>query len=195
MCPLASTGNAYCAGDNSVGQLGDGTHTGRETFAAVHQPAGVLFTTIAVGGDYTCALSGSGQAYCWGAGSFGQLGGASGLTPAPVLQPAGARFTAITTSQDFIHSEHTCALATDGKAYCWGANEHGQLGDGTTTARIYPVLVQAPAGMTFSAIDAGNWHTCALTTQGRPVCWGDNEYGQLGDGTYTDRARPVYVGR
>jgi alpha-tubulin suppressor-like RCC1 family protein len=88
-------------------------------------------------------------------------------------------------------SEHTCAVTSSGGAVCWGSNNVGQLGDGTTTTRIAPVAVSGLANVTALALGAG--HTCALTAAGGVFCWGDNSSGELGDGTTTNRPTPVAV--
>src|SRR5207247_1798389 len=86
---------------------------------------------------------------------------------------------------------HTCGVTTSNVAYCWGANGHGQLGDGTITLRSRPVAVAG--GHSFRQVSTGDRHTCGLTTDNRVYCWGFNIAGQLGDGTTTDRLRPTAV--
>jgi alpha-tubulin suppressor-like RCC1 family protein len=86
---------------------------------------------------------------------------------------------------------HTCAVRSDGAAYCWGDNIFGEIGNGTTTNSTTPVPV---TGITTAvAIDAGGYHTCTLLTSGAAYCWGDNREGQLGNGTTTDSTSPVAV--
>lgn len=84
---------------------------------------------------------------------------------------------------------HTCGLSGAGRAFCWGANNGGQLGDGTTTSRTTPVAVQG--GLTFMALTAWGARTCGLTSAGAAYCWGNNESGNLGDGTSINRLTPV----
>jgi alpha-tubulin suppressor-like RCC1 family protein len=88
--------------------------------------------------------------------------------------------------------EHTCGVTTGGSAYCWGDNDHGQLGDGTDLDRfITPVPVAG--GLSFASLTAGTGHTCGVTGAGSLYCWGDNGHGRLGDGTTTNRYIPVSV--
>src|SRR5438445_3740214 len=100
--------------------------------------------------------------------------------------PSSPPFAAVSTRGD-----HTCGVTAAGAAYCWGSNTYGQLGDGTTTERLSPALVAAPAGVSFVAVRAGSSHTCGLTAAGAAYCWGRNSSGDVGDGTTTDRSNPA----
>ena len=84
-----------------------------------------------------------------------------------------------------------CGLTATGDTYCWGFNDFGQLGDGTTTGSLTPVLVSG--GIRFSSISTNGGHTCGVTSVGDAYCWGENFRGQLGDGTTINRLTPVLV--
>src|SRR5881628_2321203 len=151
----------------------------------------LTFAAVTTGDAHTCGVTAGGAAYCWGFNSVGQLGDGSTmnrLSPVLVAAPAGVSFAAVDAG-DF----HTCGVTAAGTAYCWGANGSGQLGDGTMIDRSSPVPVQAPAGVSFAAVTAGAAHTCGVTAAGAAYCWGDNGFGQLGDGTTTSQSSPVLV--
>ncbi|MFN9003244.1 MAG: RCC1 domain-containing protein, partial [Alphaproteobacteria bacterium] len=192
-CPPVA-GNAHACGFNWFGGFGNGTTTSSATPTPVTLPAGVTsFTSLAAGGYGSCGIGNNGRAYCWGHNGHGQLGNGTttdSTTPTQVTLPAGVTsFTSI-TSGDF----HTCGIGNNGLAYCWGLNNYGQLGDGTTTNRTTPTPVTLPAGVTsFTSIVGVGRHTCGIGNNGRVYCWGFNNYGQLGDGTTTDRATPTLV--
>ncbi|MBU6335456.1 MAG: RCC1 repeat-containing protein, partial [Chloroflexi bacterium] len=186
-CVLLSGGAIRCWGWNDVGQLGDGTTTTRMT------PTDVIglpraARAVAAGPWTTCALLDDGSVYCWGRNDDGQLGdGTTTQRTRPVRVALPGSATAIAAG----HS-HICALDQDGAVSCWGSNTYGQVGDGTTTRRLTPV----PVAGVFSgvhAIHAGIHHTCAVTMAGRVLCWGYNEYGQLGDGATAHRSAPVLL--
>ena len=188
-CGLNGSGQAYCWGSNAYGQIGDNSTTFAKIATAVQQSA-VTYTQIAAGNVHTCSLDGSGQAYCWGYGGDGQLG--YGFTtgdslPAAVTQ-GGVSYGSIYTEYDY-----TCALDAGGQAYCWGVNNAGQLGDGTTTTQYTPVAAVQPVGVTYTTLALGSATTCGLGTTGQAYCWGAGLVGQLGDGNNSDSLSPVAV--
>ena len=188
-CALTTEGKAYCWGWNQYGQLGNNSTANSSTPVAVQMPAGVSFQSIAAGNIHTCALTTTGQAYCWGYGGSGQLGNNStaiSRIPVAVQMPAGVSFQFIAAGY-----YHTCALTNEGKAYCWGQGSSGRLGNNSTTDSRIPVAVQMPAGVSFQSITAGYAHTCALTTTGQAYCWGYGD--RLGNNSTTDSRIPVAV--
>ena len=150
------------------------------------------FSQITSNNLHTCALTTTGQAYCWGINRYGQLGNnstADSRIPAAVQMPAGVSFQSIAAGY-----YHTCALTTEGKAYCWGQGGYGRLGNNSTTDSRIPVAVQMPAGVArFQSIAAGYYHTCTLTTEGKAYCWGQGGSGQLGNNSTADSSTPLAV--
>ncbi len=185
-------GGVKCWGYNQFGQLGDDTKLDRSAPAdVVGLRPGSNVILISAGNEHTCAARGDGQVLCWGRNANGQLGdGTTADRWAPVgVTGLGPGSGAIALSAG---NRHTCAVTAVG-ARCWGYNYFGQLGDGSMTPHLTPVAVSgldARSGVT--AISAGNIHTCAQVAGGAK-CWGDNYYGQLGDGTDHDRVIPVDV--
>ena len=184
-CGVTAAGAAYCWGNNSNGQLGDGTTTPR--LSPVLVAGGVSFAAVSAGESHTCGVTAAGAAYCWGDNFFGQLGdGTTTRRLSPVLVGGGVTFAALRAG-----NVHTCGVTAAGAAYCWGYNVYGELGDGTTTDRSSPELVAG--GVSFAAVRPGAAHTCGVTAAGAAYCWGSNGSGQLGDGTTIDRLTPVRV--
>jgi cysteine-rich repeat protein len=191
-CALDHLGNAWCWGADYAGQLGNGADPESTHPVPVTMPAGVRFERLAAAKNaHVCALDHLGNAWCWGLNGSGQLGDnstTSRLEPVAVQMPASTSFLRIAGGYN-----HTCALDATGNTWCWGAGANGQLGRGSTAASPVPVAVTMPPGVTFSAISAGDYHTCALTATGVAYCWGLNDQGQLGDGTTTQRLSPTLV--
>jgi hypothetical protein len=196
---VVSGGRVYCRGTGARGDSSATTAFG--TWAEAKLPAGMQFTNVEMSATAVCALSTTGQLYCWGLNLYGEFGNGTAPSetlvnyPVPVTQPAGVAFTTFAMGSASGADPSVCALATTGQAYCWGGNNRGQLGDGTTTQRLVPTPV-FQRGLVFSAIAAGGDHGCALEQgSGQPFCWGDNPAGQLGDGTTTRHLIPVAAGR
>ena len=188
-CALLNSRAVKCWGENYGGQLGDETTVDRSSPVAVSGlPSGVL--AISAGGYHACALLNSGAVKCWGENFYGQLG--DGTTDNQRSSPAavsGLSSGVVAISAGF---EHTCALLNAGAVKCWGDNEYGEVGDETTVNRSSPVDVSGLSSGVLS-VTAGRWHNCAVLTSGVLKCWGDNENGQLGDGTNLDSSIPVIV--
>ncbi len=188
---LTSTGAVLAWGDNSNGQLGNGTTTGSSTPVDVDLPAGTTITAVAAGAAHSLALTSTGAALAWGNNADGQLGNGDTTnrsTPVDVDLPAGVTITAVAAG-----GLHSLALTAAGAVVAWGRNASGQLGNGTTTGSSTPVDVDLPAGMTITAIAAGLDYGLALTAAGAVVAWGRNFSGQLGNGDTTNRSTPVDV--
>ncbi|MBO9662541.1 hypothetical protein [Dokdonella sp.] len=187
-CALTDRGGAKCWGDNSDGQLGDGS-TVSHTVARDVSGLTTGIVALAAGASHSCALTTSGGVKCWGNNGSGQLGN-GGTTDSPVpVDVGGLGTTAIAIAAGLAH---TCVLTTAGGVKCWGANDNGQLGDGSTTQPSAPVdVVGLSSGV--AAIAAGFSSSCAVTTTGDVKCWGDNLYSQLGDGSTVSSSVPVDV--
>jgi alpha-tubulin suppressor-like RCC1 family protein len=183
-CAVLGDGTLKCWGRNGDGELGDGTWTTSSTPRPVNGLTGVA--AVSGGGAHTCAVLSDGTVQCWGENEFGQLGdGTTTGSLIPVLVRGINSAVAVSAGW-----RHTCALLGDGSVQCWGQNDLGQLGDGTTTNRTTPVPVSAVTGAV--AVTAGWWHhSCALLGDGTVRCWGENEWGQLGNGTTTPSLSPV----
>jgi alpha-tubulin suppressor-like RCC1 family protein len=201
-CALDSTGAAYCWGDNADGELGDGSTADDSGVPVAVDTSGVLagktLTQITVGFNFACALDSTGAAYCWGENAGGDLGDGStaGDSGVPVAVDTSGVLAGKTLTQITAGVFDACALGTSGAAYCWGENLLGQLGDGSTAGSGVPVAVDTSgvlAGKTLTQITAGEYHTCALDGSGAAYCWGNNENGELGDGSTDSSSTPVAV--
>lgn len=187
-CALSPTGLPKCWGDNTEGQLGDGTIVQRVTPRTVEGvPEEVV--RLAAGGFHTCAQTASGGAWCWGDNGAGQLGTgatASSLIPVPV-QGLDVGVLALEAG-----ARHTCARMEFSGLQCWGSNEFGQIGDGESALRLTPTgLPGLTAGV--AQVAPGGLHTCARVPDDAVYCWGNNKYGQLGDGSTMDHLAPEPV--
>jgi alpha-tubulin suppressor-like RCC1 family protein len=177
-CGVTVGGAAYCWGGNGYGVLGNGTTIDSPTPVAVS--GGLTFATVSAAGNSTCGVTTGGAAYCWGNSAQGQLG--TGVSTVNSMTPVAVigGFSAISVGTG---SEHACAVATGGAAYCWGDNSFGELGLGSTSITV-PTPGLVLGGLAFAAISAGNsFHTCGLTTAGAAYCWGYNDSGEIGNGT------------
>ncbi len=206
-CAIKPSGAAWCWGIDYFGSAGNGRDPGNhchpypdescdngpEQHVPVRVVGSQVWTQVTSGFHHSCGLTSTGQAWCWGGNANGQIGTTAftGLTgrctdfafgffhcsDAPVPVVGGLTFKQIAAG-----FWHTCAVTTAGKAYCWGANPSGQLGDGTNIERHVPTPVAG--NLVFAAVSALFEHTCGVTISGEAWCWGQGQLGRLGDGTH-----------
>lgn len=191
-CALTNAGGIKCWGRNEYGQLGDGTrgdgnsstndHFSTTPVDVLEAPGGPPLTgmgAVVVGANHSCAIDGFGAVSCWGANIAGGLGDGTRMDRTTPVDVVGLGNGVIALAAGLFHS---CAVTAAGSLKCWGGNSEGQLGDGTNVfSRATPADV---VGLTSGVRDvvAGAAHTCALTTGGEALCWGDNlGHGQVGD--------------
>jgi alpha-tubulin suppressor-like RCC1 family protein len=158
----------------------------------------LAFRQVSVGAGHACGVTTDSQIYCWGDNGSGELGnGTIEASSRPVAVVGGGRFRLVSAGRAF-----TCAVSIDDRGFCWGHNPYGELGNGspgpeTCFAGIECSTrpVQLAGSLRLSEVTAGQDHACGVTTSNRIYCWGWNGFGQLGDGTTTNRLAPVRVAR
>lgn len=199
-CVTAEDGRAHCWGSNADGQLGSAG--GDADAPRPVDTSGVLtqvrLIRISVGARHACALDTLGRAYCWGGNDRGQLGVGEATTSSAVPVAvdtsgvlAGKRLVLIGSA-----GATTCALDAEGTLFCWGANDRGQMGNGTVSDTARPIAVDTSGvlrGRALRRFSIGGEHACAVDDEGFAYCWGANGHGQLGIGTTDDSRVPVPV--
>jgi alpha-tubulin suppressor-like RCC1 family protein len=218
MCAIAS-GDVYCWGSGAYGKLGNGSTTSssipvRASVIGTVNSKTVTGIASTPQSRSTCAIA-SGSAYCWGSNDRGQLGDQTTTqrnSPVPVYTggalgartvvdlavAGGSEFNAAAAAgtPDKTRRGHVCAATSDGKLFCWGSNQYGQMGQGTSsvTAQTEPIMVNGLLSTKTVVSTATAYATpCALTADNLMYCWGQNHYGQVGDGSTTHRYAPVAV--
>ncbi len=200
--PPAAVTTLFAWGDNSSGELGNGSTSNADAPVTVSLPAGVVPDAVAGGGgggdnldpEYAgYAIGSDSKLYAWGDNSSGELGDGSTTppssnTPVVVALPSGVTPVAISAAQGAAY-----AIGSDGNVYAWGDGGLGKLGNGAMSNTDVPVVVTLPAGVTAKAVAAGYESAYAIGSDGNLYAWGDDFYGELGDGTMTNSDTPVVV--
>ena len=186
-CAILSGGVLKCWGYNSNGQIGDGSTADNSVPSEIDSGTG--YKKVTTGQWHTCGITVADKVKCWGAGNQGQIGNGStsSSNSVPVAIDTATSYSEISAGYQF-----TCGITTTGVLKCWGDNtSYGMLGDGTTTDRLVPTVIDS--GTSYSRVATGQDHTCAITTTGVLKCWGRNNYSKVGDGTTTTRLTPVII--
>lgn len=175
---FVAEGHVACAGDNSAGQLGQGTlGVGSATALSVPDAAaaGTQVIALAAGTSHTCALSNAGEVRCWG-----RINGQSDAQGNAVLTPSPTVVVGLPSAVEIgAGNAHTCAVAAGGSVWCWGANAAGQQGTGSTSSAFTTAAAQVAGVGNVIALGAGADQTCVVQSDGRVRCWGA---GQMGNG-------------
>ena len=192
-CAVLEDKSVWCWGRNSDGQLGVGLATIESATPLQVTALGNDVQSVAAGGYHTCAVKTDGTLWCWGKNTSGQLG--TGDTVGP--QPAPVKVTDFQNTVDAVFggSLNTCARKTDGSLWCFGHNVYGQVGDGTSGIENSPkakAVEVSALGMSVQQASTG-YHTCAVRSGGDLFCWGNNEHGELGDGSTDAEPEPLEI--
>lgn len=190
-CGLTTGGEVYCWGRGLNGMIGNGSTAEKTVPAKITSAANGTFTRLAISTSHGCALTSAGVPWCWGNNDKGQLG--RGFTSPATSIPAAATLTATFTALATAHRS-TCGIAPGGQVRCWGQNEDGELGLGYSS--FSAGLTDAPilSNLSYARIYAGERQYCGLTSGGQAVCWGWNEWAQLGIGLLsTEQPTPTPV--
>jgi alpha-tubulin suppressor-like RCC1 family protein len=191
-CAINVDGNGYCWGRNTNGEVGNGATGGSVQMATVLSSYAGPWSKLFAGNGTTCGIKPDGTAWCWGIDTSGQLGnGATGTQTSPA---AGAAVAGNLTWKTLsLNSTHACGITTDDRAYCWGSDSTGQLGNDSAISanQVSPVPVLDTGR--WKTIAAGALHTCGIKMDGTAWCWGLGGNGRLGNGAITNTSTPVLV--
>jgi alpha-tubulin suppressor-like RCC1 family protein len=194
---LTTDGKIFSWGDNTFGQLGDGTTTQRTIPVFCGAIGGKTVAAIAAGGNHCLALTTDGLVYSWGYNGYGQLGdGTTAQRTTPVAVNTSGALSGKTVVSIAAGSGYSLALTSDGKVFSWGDGSNGTIGNSSFASKTLPVAVDVSgvlSGKVISAISAGAYHCLALSSDGKVFSWGGAGVGQLGSGDSTNQSRPVAV--
>ncbi len=187
-CALTTSNIIKCWGRNNFGQLGTSDNT--DALIPVSIDTGTSYSMIAAAGKGTCGITQAGNLKCWGQNLFGSIGDNTALNRnAPVLVDGSTIYKFISVGE-----LHKCGITASDDLKCWGHNGNTELGDGTSLNRFTPVLIDASTRYKKVATSKiSSFHTCGITSTDKIKCWGQNTYGQLGDGTTTSRTTPTAI--
>ena len=194
-CIVLNDNTASCWGFNENGQAGDdSTNRYKSPSTKVQFPDGKRVKSMGMGLKHTCAILEDDTLTCWGLDSHGALGNGNSdtsdkYTPQTITTPSDRKVVKVEPG-----ATHTCILLDDGGVMCWGRDNLGQLGNGDTSDTIHAPSsnVELPEGRAATDLSVGDHHSCALLDNGSIACWGQNNHGQLGDNTTTNRPIPIY---
>lgn len=177
-CGIKRGGSVWCWGDDTFGQLGNGSISGGQVSPSRIDDS-ASYSQVTSGNYYSCGVRANGTGTCWGRDLNGQLGNGGAVTadqPSPYALPH--KWTRISAGNG-----HACGISDTGQIYCWGAGANGQIGNGASVNQPDPTLINDASGQRWTHVSAGSYVTCAINLSGQLFCWGDNAVQQLGLGS------------
>ena len=206
VCALDDNGKVYIWGENNYGQLGNGTTTNSSVPICISDTEnsvlkGKNIKNISANGYTVCAIDDNGKVYTWGENERGQLGNGTkndSSVPICISDTENSVLKGKNIKNISVNGNTVCALDDNGKVYIWGENNYGQLGNGTTTNSSVPICISDTEnsvlkGKNIKNISANGYTVCAIDDNGKVYTWGENNYGQLGNGTTTNSSMPICI--
>jgi len=194
-CGIKADNKLYCWGWNEFGQLGNyrSGEAAEENKPTEVTAFGILWSLVSAGNTHTCAINNKEEKglFCWGYNAFGQLGNGKS-TPMDIVKSPYPTHDYKNWNSISAGDAFTCGIKTDNVLYCWGHDDHGQIGDGEDTSiKTAPTKIMEATAWT--SISAGFDHTCAISKAGELYCWGRNDSGQVGNNTTEEKTTPVKI--
>jgi alpha-tubulin suppressor-like RCC1 family protein len=188
-CGITSSGMIKCWGANHFSQIGNGTPYFKSSPLEID--TNIKYSKIKAGDGHTCGVTINGTLKCWGSNVYGKLGyGGTGDKKSAIIIDSGIRYAQIESGKGGV-GNHTCGITNLGDLKCWGYNADGQIGDGTTSSKQLPTIIDS--GIKYSKMSLGDSFSCGITNSGVLKCWGKNNFGQLGDGTTGNKLLPTTI--
>lgn len=176
-CAASATGQTWCWGDGFFGETGDRLLAVGTSPKEIRNPVPEIIQ-LTSGWFHSCAMTKNGDIFCWGKNLEGELGNSSTVSRADPVNVSGITGKQV-VYQISAGGMSSCAVTSENKIFCWGRNNFGQIGDGSTKDRLFPVQVPS-GGQNIAGIAVGASHACYLTDSGQIWCWGANDHQQLG---------------
>lgn len=180
---ISESGELFAIGDNTYGQIGDGTNAAKSSLTLVGSQ--YRWKAVSAGFGFSVAITEDGDLYSWGRNHQGQLGNGTTTNSNSPSKVGTSKWQVVSS-----HFSNTLAIRDDGKVFAWGNNTYGQIGDGTATVRTSPAQV---GNSTWASVGCGGLVSFAIRDDGKLFAWGYNGYGAYGTGSFSQSSTPAQI--
>jgi len=189
VCGIKSDDTLWCWGNNSIGQVGDGTFTNK--FVPTQVSGGGAWKNVSTGRTSACGIKSNDTLWCWGANWYGQVGDGTTVHKYVPTQVSGGGTWKNVSVNNF---EGVCGIKSNDTLWCWGENSYGSVGDGTQVNKLFPTQVSGGGVWKNILANRKSYHgSCGIKSDDTLWCWGVNWFGRIGDGTQVDKLSPIQV--